>query len=174
MPISYILFHLVFVFSCSSPSRLPLVPHPPSPTRRSSDLFIFNQKFFNDMTEAKGISLENIVYYKDETHYFVMTAKKQSLLNKGVILKNESDTARLLAPDNICQERLFEYAREAADFSTGYGLPSLEFAVNHYGKPDVAMFDFTSMFQVSRMNKSFIDDASSNPAPPLLAQTFVL
>lgn len=25
-------------------------------------------------------------------------------------------------------------------------MPNLEFAVNHYGKPDVAMFDFTSMF----------------------------
>ena len=47
--------------------------------------FIFNQKFFTDLNEAKGIDLENIVYYKDETHYFVMTAKKQSLIDKGVI-----------------------------------------------------------------------------------------
>jgi hypothetical protein len=39
-----------------------------------------------------------------------------------------------------------EYAREAADFSTKYQLPPLEFAVNHYGQPDVAMFDFTSMY----------------------------
>lgn len=34
-----------------------------------------------------GIDLENIVYYKDSTHYFVMTAKKQSLLDKGVIIE---------------------------------------------------------------------------------------
>lgn len=27
------------------------------------------------------------MYYKDDTHYFVMTAKKQSLLKKGVILQ---------------------------------------------------------------------------------------
>ena len=46
--------------------------------------FIFNQKFFNDLNEAKGVDLENIVYYKDATHYFVMTAKKQSLINKGM------------------------------------------------------------------------------------------
>lgn len=32
-----------------------------------------------------GVDLENIVYYKDDTHYFVMTAKKASLLKKGVI-----------------------------------------------------------------------------------------
>lgn len=38
------------------------------------------------MSLLSGIDLENIVYYKDSTHYFVMTAKKQSLLDKGVIL----------------------------------------------------------------------------------------
>lgn len=48
--------------------------------------YIFNQKFFKDLRSATGIDLENIVYYKDDTHYFVMTAKKHSLLNKGVIL----------------------------------------------------------------------------------------
>lgn len=49
--------------------------------------FIFNQKFFKELNAVTGIDLENIVYYKDETHYFVMTAKKQSLLNKGVIIQ---------------------------------------------------------------------------------------
>ena len=47
--------------------------------------YIFNQKFFKDLNAATGIDLENIVYYKDETHYFVMTAKKHSLLCKGVL-----------------------------------------------------------------------------------------
>lgn len=49
--------------------------------------YIFNQKFFKDLHENVGVDLENIVYYKDETHYFVMTAKKQSLLQKGVLLQ---------------------------------------------------------------------------------------
>jgi hypothetical protein len=54
----------------------------------------------------------------------------------------------------LCRaEKLFDYAREAADFATNYQLPQLDFAVNHYGKPDVAMFDFTSMFQVGRGNE---------------------
>lgn len=47
--------------------------------------FIFNQKFFKDLLEETRIDLENIVYYKDDTHYFVMTAKKASLIEKGVI-----------------------------------------------------------------------------------------
>nr|XP_027209346.1 protein-methionine sulfoxide oxidase mical3a-like [Penaeus vannamei] len=108
--------------------------------------FIFNQKFFKELYAATGIDLENIVYYKDETHYFVMTAKKQSLIEKGVILRDLQDTQQLLHPSNVDRNALMEYAREAADFSTSYQLPHLDFAVNHYGKPDVAMFDFTSMF----------------------------
>nr|XP_014428171.1 F-actin-monooxygenase MICAL2 isoform X8 [Pelodiscus sinensis] len=108
--------------------------------------FIFNQKFFQDLKEETGIDLENIVYYKDNTHYFVMTAKKQSLLDKGVIINDYIDTEMLLSGENVNQDNLLSYAREAADFATKYQLPSLDFAINHYGQPDVAMFDFTSMY----------------------------
>ncbi|KAG9330095.1 hypothetical protein JZ751_027343, partial [Albula glossodonta] len=108
--------------------------------------FIFNQKFFQDLREATGIDLENIVYYKDDTHYFVMTAKKQSLLEKGVILQDYVDTELLLSRGNVDQAALLSYAREAADFSTNHQLPTLDFAINHYGQPDVAMFDFTCMY----------------------------
>uniref|UniRef100_A0A667ZZG8 F-actin monooxygenase n=1 Tax=Myripristis murdjan TaxID=586833 RepID=A0A667ZZG8_9TELE len=108
--------------------------------------FIFNQKFFLELREETGIDLENIVYYKDHTHYFVMTAKKQSLLDKGVIINDYIETERLLSNDNVNQEALLSYAREAADFGTNYQLPSLDYAINHYGQPDVAMFDFTCMY----------------------------
>ncbi|XP_034727048.1 F-actin-monooxygenase MICAL2 isoform X6 [Etheostoma cragini] len=108
--------------------------------------FIFNQKFFLDLKEETGIDLENIVYYKDNTHYFVMTAKKQSLLDKGVVINDYIDTQMLLSSENVNQDALLCYAREAADFGTNYQLPTLDFAMNHCGQPDVAMFDFTSMY----------------------------
>ncbi|XP_063737342.1 LOW QUALITY PROTEIN: F-actin-monooxygenase MICAL2 [Eleginops maclovinus] len=108
--------------------------------------FIFNQKFFLDLKEETGIDLENIVYYRDNTHYFVMTAKKQSLLDKGVVINDYIDTHMLLSSENVNQEALLCYAREAADFGTNYQLPTLDFAVNHCGQPDVAMFDFTNMY----------------------------
>uniref|UniRef100_A0A671XMQ1 F-actin monooxygenase n=1 Tax=Sparus aurata TaxID=8175 RepID=A0A671XMQ1_SPAAU len=107
--------------------------------------FIFNQKFFLDLKEETGIDLENIVYYRDNTHYFVMTAKKQSLLDKGVVINDYIETQMLLSSENVNQEALLCYAREAADFGTNYQLPTLDFAMNHCGQPDVAMFDFTSM-----------------------------
>ncbi|XP_064215883.1 F-actin-monooxygenase Mical isoform X3 [Tribolium castaneum] len=115
--------------------------------------FIFNQKFFKDLYEATGIDLENIVYYKDDTHYFVMTAKKSSLIDKGVIKQDLMDTERLLATENVNREALMDYAREAANFSTNYQMPDVEFAVNHYGQPDVAMFDFTSMYAAENASK---------------------
>ncbi|XP_068452086.1 F-actin-monooxygenase mical2b isoform X1 [Clinocottus analis] len=108
--------------------------------------FIFNQKFFLDLKEETGIDLENIVYYRDNTHYFVMTAKKQSLLDKGVLINDYIDTQMLLSSENVNQEALLCYAREAADFGTNYQLPTLDFAMNHCGQPDVAMFDFTNMY----------------------------
>ncbi|XP_055677351.1 F-actin-monooxygenase Mical isoform X1 [Lutzomyia longipalpis] len=115
--------------------------------------FIFNQSFFKELYYRTGIDLENIVYYKDETHYFVMTAKKMSLIDKGVIIQDSADPAELLSPSNVNTDKLLDYAREAAEFSTKYQMPNLEFAVNHYGKPDVAMFDFTSMFQAENSSR---------------------
>uniref|UniRef100_A0A8C9NR74 Molecule interacting with CasL protein 1 n=1 Tax=Serinus canaria TaxID=9135 RepID=A0A8C9NR74_SERCA len=106
---------------------------------------IYNQKFFQNLYNKTGIDLENIVYYKDDTHYFVMTAKKQSLLKKGVILQDKADIESLLAPDNVNRDALLSYAKEAANFSTNYCLPDLEFALNHRDLPDVDMFDFTCM-----------------------------
>jgi len=44
-------------------------------------------RFFKDLNSSASIDLENIVYYRDETHYFVMTAKKHSLLYRGVLLQ---------------------------------------------------------------------------------------
>ncbi|XP_041801318.1 F-actin-monooxygenase mical1 [Chelmon rostratus] len=106
---------------------------------------IYNQKFFQELLTETGIDLENIVYYKDDTHYFVMTAKKESLLKKGVIKQDYSDAEELLAPANVDPEALRLYAHDAAHFSTGGKMPDLQFAQNHAGQPDVAMFDFTCM-----------------------------
>uniref|UniRef100_A0A3Q3LEQ6 Molecule interacting with CasL protein 1 n=1 Tax=Mastacembelus armatus TaxID=205130 RepID=A0A3Q3LEQ6_9TELE len=106
---------------------------------------IYNQKFFQQLLTETAIDLENIVYYKDDTHYFVMTAKKKSLLKKGVIKQDYSDAEELLAPANVDPDALCHYAYDAAYFSTGGKLPDLQFAQNHTGQPDVAMFDFTCM-----------------------------
>ncbi|XP_060793348.1 F-actin-monooxygenase mical1 isoform X2 [Neoarius graeffei] len=106
---------------------------------------IYNQKFFQELHTEMGIDLENIVYYKDDTHYFVMTAKKNSLLKKGVIKQDYANADQLLALDNVNDEALLSYAHDAAAFSTGHKLPDLEFARNHKGEADVAMFDFTCM-----------------------------
>lgn len=60
--------------------------------------------------------------------------------------QDDEDPQRLLAKDNVDQSALLTYAREAANIATRHQLPKLEFAHNHYGQPDVAMFDFTSMY----------------------------
>uniref|UniRef100_A0A1I7WV41 FAD_binding_2 domain-containing protein n=1 Tax=Heterorhabditis bacteriophora TaxID=37862 RepID=A0A1I7WV41_HETBA len=129
--------------------------------------YIFNQAFFKEMYDRTGVDLENIVYYKDETHYFVMCAKKQSLIEMGVIKKDFDDVDLLLSNDNVDRSALGRYAQSAADFATNgilnkilffdYSkftfifnvqgkLPALNFATNHRGHEDIAMFDFTSLY----------------------------
>ena len=63
-----------------------------------------------------------------------------------LLLQDYADTERLLSRANVDQAALLSYACEAADFSTNHLLPTLDFAINHYGQPDVAMFDFTCMY----------------------------
>jgi len=60
--------------------------------------------------------------------------------------QDDEDPQRLLAKDNVDQLALLTYAREAANIATRNQLSNLEFAHNHYAQPDVAMFDFTSMY----------------------------
>ncbi|CAH8872593.1 unnamed protein product [Trichobilharzia szidati] len=107
---------------------------------------IFNQSFFSRLASETGIDLENIVYYKDETHYFVMTAKKHSLLAKGVLKQDRDDSVSLLCKDNVDKLALQAYARETASYVTNGALTRLDFALNSRGEPDVDAFDFTKMF----------------------------
>uniref|UniRef100_H0V032 [F-actin]-monooxygenase MICAL1 n=1 Tax=Cavia porcellus TaxID=10141 RepID=H0V032_CAVPO len=108
---------------------------------------IYNQKFFQSLLKATGIDLENIVYYKDDTHYFVMTAKKQCLLRLGVLRQDRLETEQLLSSANVVPEALQRFVRAAADFATNGKLGKLEFAQDARGRPDISAFDFTSMLR---------------------------
>ena len=68
--------------------------------------FVYKQDFFNNLYEELGIALENIVYYKDETHYFVMTTKKHSLLDRKV-LKKVSRIMILYSSHILSQETVY-------------------------------------------------------------------
>ena len=54
------------------------------------------------------------------------------------------------------QNKLLEYIRDTCDYCTDYQLPDLNFSINHHGEPDVALFDFTSMFAAS--NSTFVKE----------------
>ncbi|XP_071174859.1 F-actin-monooxygenase mical1-like isoform X1 [Mytilus edulis] len=114
----------------------------------------FHQKLFKDLETKKGIKLENMVYYKDETHYFVMTPTKASLVRRGVFKADLPDASKLLERKNIDVESLLAYARDAANYCTDNAMVDMGFAKNAHGMEDVAMLDFSS--KVEAVNASHI------------------
>ena len=108
----------------------------------------YDQEFFKTLLHENNIRLENIVYYQNDTHYFVMTAMKDSLLQKGVILDDQQERNKILKPENINKNKLELFAQEAALFSTKYyskELPNRPFA-KWKGENDVSIFDFTNVY----------------------------
>jgi len=91
--------------------------------------------------QKKGYDLENLVYYRGETHYFVMTAKKASLAAAGVLKNPNLDITHLLEPNNIDDSKLAEYVR---GITVAFGLPATtEYIKDHSGKDCVQIFDFS-------------------------------
>ena len=91
-----------------------------------------------------------------------MTAKKDSLVRRGVLRKDTGDLDNkkysclwypddresLLHPDNVNFEALKQYALEAASFSTNHfstPLPATPLA-EWKGREDVSIFDFTHIY----------------------------
>ena len=71
------------------------------------------------------------------------------------MLQDFQDVGMLLSRDNIDREALLLYAKEAADLATENKIPSLDFALNHRGQEDAAIFDFTSMHQAEHSSMIF-------------------
>ncbi|PIK62103.1 hypothetical protein BSL78_00986 [Apostichopus japonicus] len=91
--------------------------------------------FFTDLKEKTEVDLENLVYIRGETHYFVMTGKKDNLISRGV-LKEDKAQAEILDKSNIDRDKLINLAKDVAQHCTDSGIP-LEMV-------DVDIFEFTS------------------------------
>lgn len=76
----------------------------------------------------KGFYFYN--FFQDDTHYFVMTTKKHSLLDRKVLRKDLNDPLELLNPKNINKEKLYEYIRDACDYCTDYQVKTTIFSEN--------------------------------------------
>jgi len=87
--------------------------------------------------------------------YIAFLNKSRHNCNFICILQDFQDAYDLLQAKNVNHEKLLAYAREAANFSTSNQLPNPDFALNHYQKEDVAMFDFTSLYHSEHAAKIY-------------------
>ncbi|KAG7398052.1 hypothetical protein PHYBOEH_011783 [Phytophthora boehmeriae] len=75
----------------------------------------FKQQMFKKMRDI-GVDLENIVYYRGEMHYLVMTPKRQNLLEQKVLKENRPEPEDLVQDDNINKTLLHEYVKRVVSF----------------------------------------------------------
>ncbi|KAG2524873.1 hypothetical protein JM16_004765 [Phytophthora kernoviae] len=88
-----------------------------------------------DKLREVGIDIENIVYYRGEMHYLVMTPKRQNLVERQVVNENLADSTDLVLDENVNSSALHEYVKAIVDF---VGIPrKTEFT-------RVSLFDFSS------------------------------
>ncbi|KAE9343775.1 hypothetical protein PR003_g8799 [Phytophthora rubi] len=94
----------------------------------------FKQQMFAKMREI-GVDLENIVYYRGEMHYLVMTPKRQNLLDQKVLKVNHPEPQDLVQDENINKGTLQDYVKRVVSF---LGIPKkAEFS-------RIRMFDFST------------------------------
>ncbi|GMF38919.1 unnamed protein product [Phytophthora fragariaefolia] len=94
----------------------------------------FKQQMFAKMREI-GVDLENIVYYRGEMHYLVMTPKRQNLLDQNVLKVNHPEPQDLVQDENISKGMLHDYVKRVVSF---LGIPKkAEFS-------RIRMFDFST------------------------------
>lgn len=98
--------------------------------------------FFGRLEAATGVHVENLVFYKGDTHYFVLATRPASLHAAGIIRELHADPKACVQQANIDQDKLRAFARSVATF-VGHA-PNRPFALTGRGEPDVALFDFTA------------------------------
>jgi hypothetical protein len=113
--------------------------------KERSCAYQFCRPLFDQLKLEHGADLENIVYYRGDTHYFVMTPRVANLVERGVLRSRRA--ASLLGRDNVDADVLRAYAREVALF---LGLPtSCTFA------EEPQLFDFSRRWRSTESIKVF-------------------
>jgi hypothetical protein len=108
---------------------------------------IMHRTWFKEVEVLTKVTLENLIYFQEAkgTHYFVMAAKPESLVEAGILrhaANNLPDNIpHLLAPENVNHLALQTFAKLLAK---KVGLPNgLEFARTHKDVVDASVFDFS-------------------------------
>ncbi|KAG3027717.1 hypothetical protein JG687_00002272 [Phytophthora cactorum] len=94
-----------------------------------------------DKLREIGIDLENVVYYRGEMHYLVMTPKRQNLVDLRVVNEDRPSSTDLVMDDNINNSALHEFVKSIVDFA---GIPR---------KTDftrVSLFDFSALTRADK------------------------
>ncbi|GMF17283.1 unnamed protein product [Phytophthora lilii] len=94
-----------------------------------------------DKLREVGLDLDNVVYYRGEMHYLVMTPKRQNLLDRQVVNESRQSPADLVLEDNVNKSALQEFVKSFVDFA---GIP------RRTDFTRVSLFDFSSLTRADK------------------------
>lgn len=141
-----------------------------SEAERNLEEFSLARQYFQELFQrmaSKGMDLENVVYYQGNTHYFVMTPKRDSLLSYGVLRKNLTPPDDLQR-ENVDPDRLKAFARAVAE---EFKLPSYcEFVKEGAA---VQLFDFSTR-KASKTSCQVREDGAGHQVAVMLVGDAVL
>ncbi|KAF4132803.1 FAD binding domain [Phytophthora infestans] len=70
-----------------------------------------------DKMRDVGIDLENVVYFRGDMHYLVMTPKRQNLLIHDVVKQNYADSKDLVRKENVNHDALNVFVKNIVRFA---------------------------------------------------------
>jgi len=127
----------------------------------------FKQATFKKLRD-NGLTLENVVFYQGETHYYVMTPTSGSLKTYGVLKKVCSNPSDTVKSDNLNRDKLHEFAREVATF---FDLPKTTPFIK--GSNSAQIFDFSSRSMCKHPMKILGDEKKGQLVVQILGDALI-
>ena len=127
----------------------------------------FKQATFKKLRD-NGLTLENVVYYQGQTHYYVMTPNPGALKNYGVLKKVCSNPSDTVKGDNLDRDKLHSFAREVATF---FDLPKSTPFIKDSNSAQI--FDFSSRSMCKHPMKILGDEKKGHLVVQILGDALI-
>ncbi|XP_023323588.1 F-actin-monooxygenase mical1 isoform X2 [Eurytemora carolleeae] len=118
-----------------------------------------NSQFYKELDRDVNLKVDNLTYYRDDTHYFQFDVSPENLIKQRILKENFPCRNRLLSKSNIDTEVLKKEVIEICKFATRYHsrqLPHSNLAKNSLGQDDINLVDCSKRYYSKEAGRAII------------------